>query len=111
MRSLAHAFRGVATLIRTQRNAQVHLLAVGLVVAAGLGFQVSSIEWCLLGLAMGGVLSAEALNTGIEFVSDALHPDHHPLIGKAKDVAAAGVLIMAVAAAIVGLLIFAPRIS
>ncbi|MFT5732958.1 MAG: diacylglycerol kinase [Planctomycetota bacterium] len=111
MRSFIHAFRGVATLIRTQRNAQVHAVAAGLVVAAGFALEVSSSEWCVLVLAIGCVVSAEAMNTGIEFVCDALHPEQHPMIGQAKDVGAAGVLIMALAAAVVGLLVFLPHIS
>lgn len=111
MRSFAHAFCGIATLVRTQPNAKVHVAAIVVVSAAGLALDVPPMEWCALALAMGGVLSAEALNTGIEFLCDAVHPEHHPLIGKAKDVAAAGVLIMALSATIVGLLIFVPRFS
>ena len=108
MRSFVHAFRGIAILVASERNARIHVVAALAVVAAGLRLGVSSAEWCLLVLAIGFVFSAEALNTGIEFVCDALHPEQHPLIGKAKDVAAAGVLLAAISAAVVGAVIFVP---
>lgn len=56
------------------------------------------------------VITAEALNTAVEELADALHPDEHPGIGRAKDVAAAGVLVAALLAAVVGALVFAPKL-
>lgn len=108
--SFGHALRGLGWLIRSQPHARLHLLATGLVVAAGWYLEVSRGEWWVLVLAIGGVWTAEALNTAVEALADAVHPDHHPLVGRAKDVAAAGVLVSALAAGIVGLWIFLPRL-
>ena len=57
------------------------------------------------------VLSAEAMNTAVEFVVDLVSPHYHPLAGKAKDVAAAAVLLAAFGAVIIGLIIFLPKIE
>ena len=78
--------------------------------AAGFGFGISRIEWCALVLAIAGVWAAEAVNTAIELLGDATTSDPHPLVGRAKDVAAGAVLLAALGAAVVGLLVFAPRL-
>lgn len=107
-RSIGFACQGIGVLLRTQPNAWVHAAATLAVVALGAYIHVSRLEWALLALAIGAVWAAEALNTGIEFVVDLVSPDHHELAGKAKDVAAAGVLLASIAAVLVGLLVFAP---
>ena len=110
MKAFVDAFRGIAVLFRTQQHARYHLGFVLFVIGFGVGFKIEPLEWCAVSLAMGVVLAAEALNTAIEFLADAVHPDQHPLVGKAKDVAAGGVLLAAIAAAAVGLMVFVPKI-
>lgn len=107
-RSIGFACQGIGVLLRTQPNAWVHAAATLAVVALGVSVRISRLEWALLALAIGAVWAAEALNTGIEFVVDLVSPDHHELAGKAKDVAAAGVLLASMAAVLVGLLVFVP---
>ena len=109
--SFAHAGRGVLLLCLTQSNFRVHLIAALVAVSLGLFFQISAIEWLILAAAIGLVLCAEALNTAIERVVDLLEPDHHPVARDAKDLAAAAVLIASICAAIVGVILFGPRIA
>jgi diacylglycerol kinase len=109
-KSFGHAFRGLAFLLRTQPHARLHALATAVVVALGFWFDVPRGEWLALVLAMGLVWLAEAMNTALETLADAVHPEQHPLVGRAKDVAAAGALMSALAALVVGLLIFVPRL-
>jgi diacylglycerol kinase len=104
------AVHGICTLLRTQPNARIHLVATVVVVSAGFALSVSATEWCLLVLAMGLVWTAEALNTAIEFVVDLISPEQHVLAGQAKDVAAGATLLAAIAAAIIGAIVFVPRI-
>jgi diacylglycerol kinase (ATP) len=66
--------------------------------------------WCALVLAIMAVWTAEALNTALEFLADAATPQMHPLVKKAKDVAAGAVLLSAIGAAIVGVLVFWPHL-
>jgi diacylglycerol kinase (ATP) len=110
VQSFGFAIKGLQTLFVTQANARVHALAIVVVTALGFYFNINKNEWCSVVLAFSLVLSAEALNTAIEFVVDLVSPQYHPLAGKAKDVAAAAVLITAMGAVIVGLIIFLPKI-
>ena len=107
-RSFYFAFTGLWFLLRTQRNARIHL-ALGLIafgLAAWLG--VSRVEWAILVCAVAGVLILEGLNTSIEAAVDLASPDIHPLAKHAKDLAAGMVLIAAIAASVLGLLILGP---
>lgn len=109
--SFRNAFRGFFTVIRTQPNARFHLFASALVIGLGLWLRVSPLEWSLLSLAIAAVLSAEAMNTGIEKLADAVHPARHPLVGQAKDAAAAAVLVVAVGASAVGVFVLGPALE
>lgn len=108
--SFGYAFKGMATLFRSQANAQIHLLAIVTVVILGYVFSCSPTEWAILTLTMGSVLAAEAFNTALEFLTDLVAPDYHELAGKTKDVAAAGVLFTAIIAVAVAIFIFLPKI-
>jgi diacylglycerol kinase (ATP) len=110
LKSIGYALAGIATMLRTQHNAWLHLAATVAVVLAALMLGVSVGDWAALILAIVIVWSAEALNTAFERLCDVAHPDFHPLVKQAKDVAAAAVLIAGVGAAAVGLLIFGPRL-
>jgi diacylglycerol kinase (ATP) len=108
VKSFAYALQGVACLVRTQPNARLHLLAAVLVCVVGWYVGLSGVEWLWIIVAITLVWSAEAFNTAIEQLADALHPEQHPGIGRAKDVAAAAVLITAAGAAVIGMLVFVP---
>jgi len=107
-KSFGFALNGLGVLLKTQHNACLHLLATLLVVALGVTLQVTRMEWCLLALAMSQVWIAEGLNTAVEYLADAVTLKQHPLIGKAKDVAAGAVLLSAFGAAAVGAFVFYP---
>jgi diacylglycerol kinase (ATP) len=107
--SFRHAWRGIGLIISSQHNAWIHLLATPLVIVAGFLTVLSWLEWCALVPAIGIVWVAEALNTALEFLADEVSPEKRDLIGKAKDVAAGGVLLAAITAAIIGLIIFVPH--
>jgi len=100
----------VWALVRTQRNAWIHAAATVGVVVAGSVLRVSRGEWCLLVLAMGLVWAAEGINTAVEALADAISTAPDARIGRAKDIAAGGVLLAAVAAVVVGSLVFGPRL-
>jgi diacylglycerol kinase len=111
LRSFAYAARGLGTLLGSQHNAWIHLTATLLVVGAGCALGVARGEWLALVLAMTLVWSAEAFNTAVELLADAVTPEFHPLIEKAKDVAAGAVLICALGALVVAALVFVPHLA
>ncbi len=110
LRSFVHAFRGLRVLVRTQRNAGIHAAATVLVVVAGVFCGISRTEWALIALTVVCVWITEALNTAVEFLVDVASPEHHPLAGKAKDVAAGAVLVAAIGSVVVGVLVFGPYV-
>lgn len=111
IKSFGYAFKGLGLFIATQANGWIHLLAVAVVTGAGLWFDITTTEWLLCFLCFGLVLMAEIFNTAIEYLVNHVSPDYHPMAGKVKDLAAAGVLVAAGFAAIVGIVIFWPYIA
>ncbi len=110
IKSFVFAWRGIRSVCATELNFRIHLCITGIIVALGFAFGVSLAQWAALILATGLVLTAEALNTAVEYLADALHPEENQKIALAKDAAAAGVLIAAIAAALVGAIVFLPEI-
>ena len=97
--SFVYAFRGMRTLFRDEHNAWIHLVCAAGACAAGAWWRIERWEWALIAVAIGAVLAAEAFNTAVETLADAVIPERHPLVGRAKDLAAAGVLLAALGAA------------
>jgi diacylglycerol kinase len=108
LRSFRFAAAGLRYLVRTQPNFRVHLIAVSLVAILAGFLRVTALELAVLLLAIGLVLVAEAFNTVAEAIVDLASPTYHPLARIAKDAAAAGVLMAAIVAALVGLVLLGP---
>lgn len=106
IRSLGHALNGLRLLFGCGPNMHINLVAVGVVTAAGCYFGISTVEWGLIVLCFAVVIVVEILNTALERLADHLHPGRHPEIGRIKDLAAGASLVAAIAAAVVGVLIF-----
>jgi len=111
VRSFRYALIGIGRMVRSQHNAWLHAFATGVVIVAGLFFRISARDWCWIIIVISLVWTAEALNTAFEFLADVASPAFHPLVRDAKDVAAGAVLITAIAAAIVGAIIFWPYVA
>lgn len=109
LRSFGNAFRGAATLL-AEPHARIHAVATALTLGLGAHLGLERRDWQALLLTIALVWLAEGLNTALEYVSDAAVPRPHPLIGKAKDVAAAAVLITAFFAVLMAGLIFGPYV-
>ena len=105
--SFADGLRGLAWALRTQWHLWLHLLVTAAAVAIGRWLRFSAVEWALLVLSIAAVFAAELANTALEVASDRLHPQPDPLIGRAKDIAAAAVIVTIGAALVVGTLLIA----
>lgn len=110
IQSFGYAFKGIWLLFRHETNAQIHLLAIVLVISAALFFHISPVEWALVLFAIGLVVSAEGFNTAIEKLTDSIYKDHNEKAGHIKDIAAGSVLVCAIIAAIIGFIVFLPYI-
>ena len=98
-------------MVRCQHNAWIHAAVTLVVLAFAFLLRVSAGDWCWIILAISIVWTAEALNTAFEFLADAASPEFHPLVRDAKDVAAGAVLLTAIAAAVIGVIIFWPYVT
>ena len=104
--SFKYAFQGVFSAIKTERNLKIHISIMILVIIAGIFLKISKMEWIICIILFGLVIGGEMLNSAIETVVDIAMPKAK----FAKDVAAGAVLIFAISSAIIGLIIFIPKI-
>jgi diacylglycerol kinase (ATP) len=107
-RSFRNAFNGWWYVIRTQKNAWIHILATVCVVVLASWLKLELHDWAILVLTIALVWTAEFINTALEAVVDLASPHHHPLAKVGKDVGAAAVLIASGSAVIIGILILGP---
>lgn len=105
--SFRHAGRGLRWAVSSQANLRVHLAAATVVLILAVLLRFSSMEFVALVLCFALVIAAELFNTTLEVLIDYAWPEHHPMIGRAKDVAAAAVLVAAAGAACVGAILLA----
>lgn len=109
-RSFRFAFKGLGWLLMHENNFKIHILVSIIVCSVGFWLQISTAEWHVVLLLIGMMLATEAFNSAIEQLCDALSPAYNPLIGRVKDLAAAGVLVVAITAVSIGSWIFLPKI-
>ena len=111
LRSLKFALKGAFLLITTEHSIMVQFSIAILITIFGFVMQISATEWMFQLLSIGMVLVAESLNTGIEKLSDFIHPDYHKRIGFIKDISAGAATFAAIIAVIIGLIIYIPKFS
>lgn len=109
------ALNGLIILLRTERNFRIMGIVSVIVVIIGytldyFGEHINRFEWAILWCAMGLIFVSEGLNTALETTIDVIHPEQHPMIGRAKDMAAGATLAASFVAIIVGLYIFGPHV-
>lgn len=103
--SFQFAFSGFFFVLKTQKNAWLHLAATVIVVLLALWLQIDRLEWLAILLVIGLVWMAEFMNTALEVIVDLASPEKHPLAKVGKDVGAASVLIAAFLAVIIGVIV------
>ena len=108
--SFKYAWQGFLSLVKFEHNSWIHLFVAGLVIAAGVIWKISLMEWCLVSICIGSVIAAESFNSAIEALADKITPENDPLIGKAKDLGAFAVLFLSLMSVTVGLIIFIPKV-
>ena len=110
LQSFVYAYRGILYLLRTQHNAWIHLAFTLIAVLLGVCFSISQSEWIAILICIGIVFAAETFNTSIELLCNARFTEYDKRAEIIKDTAAGAVLIVSVVAAIIGGIIFLPRL-
>lgn len=108
--SFKYAFQGILQAYVGEQNLKIHTVIAVLVIIFGFILKISYMEWLICLVLIGLVLMAEFFNTSIEYLVDLASPEVHPLAKATKDTASAGVLMMAIISAIIGLIIFVPKL-
>lgn len=104
--SFKYALEGLRTALTTERNIKVQL-AVGITATvAGFVLRLDALSWAAVVLCIGLVLFGELVNTSIEAIVDLATQELHPLAKRAKDIAAASVLVLSIMAGVVGLIVY-----
>lgn len=102
IKRLGFALQGLRLALNRERSLRAHLSVTAVVLLVLIVMRPAALWWAILALAIGLVLVTEVLNSALETLIDHLHPEAHPEIGAAKDIAAGAVLVASVIAVVVG---------
>ena len=109
IKSFGNAFAGIGYFFANDRNGKIHLAVTLTVLAAGLAFKITVVEWMLILLCIALVIGLEMLNNGLEKLCDMIQPNYHETVKIIKDVSAGAVLLAAIVSVIIGIFIFLPK--
>ena len=104
------AIQGIKQAVKTERNVKIHITIMILVIIAGIVLKINTQEWIICIILFGLVISLELVNSAIEATVDIAMPEINEKAKVAKDVAAGAVLVSTIASAIIGLIIFIPKV-
>ncbi len=110
IKSVGFAFKGAFLLIRTEASIKIQVFIAIVMTAAGFYYEISNTEWILQIFAIAIVLGIEGMNTAVEKISDYVQPEFDVKIGFIKDISAGAVMLVSIASAIIGLIIYVPKI-
>lgn len=109
-KGIGYAFKGAYLLITTEASIKVQFFIAVMITIAGFYYNLSPFEWIIQTLTISLIIALEGLNTAIEEMADFIHPEHHKKIGLIKDLSAGAVFIFAIAALIIGFIIYMPKV-
>ena len=110
LQSFRYAFAGLGVLFREEHNSWIHAIAAVLAVVAGFVFRIRPWEWVAIVIVIGMVFAAEIINSSLERTADFVKAERDDRKRDIKDLGAAAVLVCAMSAAIVGIMVFLPKI-
>lgn len=108
--SFKNAFNGMIVSFKQERNMKIHISIMFLVILLGIIFKIKMVEWIICIICFALVIGGELFNTAIEITIDIAMPNFNEKAKKAKDISAGAVLVLAIASAIIGFVIFVPKI-
>lgn len=109
IKSFKYAIEGIITAIKSERNLRIHIVAMLIVIVFGIILKISTTEWIICIILFGFVIALELVNTAIENTIDLITTEINPKAKIAKDVSASAVLVSAITSAIIGVIIFVPK--
>ena len=110
IKSFKYAFQGVLSALKCERNIKIHYIAMILVIFFGITLKISKLEWIICIILFGLIISLEMVNTAIEKIVDMITKEKNNDAKVIKDISAGAVLILAICSAIIGIVIFFPKV-
>lgn len=110
MKRFQYPIQGFMTLLKKDINFVLHIVAAFIVIIVAFALGINKYEWLFVVVAIFSVLFMEVINTSVEYVVDLVTDDYHELAKHAKDTAAFAVLLTSMMSAIIGIIIFLPKI-
>ncbi len=110
LKSFSWALSGISLAFRTQFNFRFHVFSTVVALFLAIVLKISALEWCIVLFCIASVITAELLNTSMEFNTDLISPGYHETAKNVKDLAAAAVLVVSMISAIIGGIIFIPKL-
>lgn len=107
--SFKYAFKGISTLWEKEHNFRIHVFVAIVTLLVGFFVDLSQIQWIAILVCIALVMAMEAINSSIEALADFICPQEDLRIKRLKDMSAAAVLFVSIAAFIVGLIVFIPK--
>lgn len=111
LKGFVYAFNGLVIFFRHERNGRIQMVVAILIVLLSWWLKIAAAEWIVVLGCIGTVLSFEMINSSIEKICNLVHPKYHHAIKTIKDMSAGAVLFVSVVSAIIGAIIFLPKIS
>jgi diacylglycerol kinase (ATP) len=111
IKAFKYAGKGFWILITSENSIIAQVIIALIMTVIGFVMNISATEWMFQTFAIGLILVAESLNTGIEKIADFIHPEYHKQIGKIKDISAGAAFFAAIIAVIIGLIIYIPKFT
>lgn len=108
--SFKYAIEGIFAAWKNEQNFKIHVLMILVVIIFGIMLKINKEEWIICIILSAFVISLELVNTAIENTVDLVTMEKKPKAKIAKDVAAASVLVAAITSAVIGLIIFVPKL-
>ncbi|MDQ7110527.1 MULTISPECIES: diacylglycerol kinase family protein [Staphylococcus] len=108
MKRFKYAFQGLLVLFNKDKKFLIHIIFACFAILLSFYLKINIVEWFLIIIAIGFVLTFEAMNTALEYVVDLITDEYHELAKKAKDTAAASVMLASIIALVIGLIVFLP---
>lgn len=106
-----YAFRGLMLAIREQRYMKIHILTAVAITTIGWYVQFSYVDWCIATLTVGLVIGMEVINTSVEEIVNFISPERRVEAGRIKDLSAGAVLVVSLAALLVGIILIGSKIN
>ncbi|MFA8301345.1 MAG: diacylglycerol kinase family protein [Hyphomicrobiales bacterium] len=110
LHSFKYAFNGLIILLKEEQNARIHFIAAIIAIILGFLLEINTLEWAVILLLIGIIISLEMINSAIERIANFVCEEKNEQIKRIKDLAAGAVLVMAIIAVIIAIIIFIPKI-